>query len=87
MIVKSLSHVQLLATPWTVAYQAPPSMGFPRQECWSGLPGPSPMSPLLGLKGRNGGFHGGSVIKNLPCNAGDTGSIPGLRRSHILHGN
>ena len=30
------------ATPWTVAYQAPPSMGFSRQECWSGLPFPSP---------------------------------------------
>ena len=36
--VKSLSCVQLLATPWTVAYQAPPSMGFSRQEYWSGLP-------------------------------------------------
>ena len=40
--VKSLSHVRLFATPWTVAYQAPPSMGFSRQECWSGLPFPSP---------------------------------------------
>ena len=40
--VKSLSHVQLFATPWTVAYQAPPSMGFSRQENWSGLPFPSP---------------------------------------------
>ena len=35
---KSLSHVQPLATPWTAAYQAPPSMGFSRQEYWSGLP-------------------------------------------------
>ena len=35
--VKSLSHVRLLATPWTAAYQAPPSMGFSRQEYWSGL--------------------------------------------------
>ena len=42
LIVKSLSRVQLFATPWTVAYQAPPSMGFSRQECWSGLPFPSP---------------------------------------------
>ena len=41
--VKSLSRVQLLATPWTAAYQAPPSMGFSRQEYWSGLPFPSPM--------------------------------------------
>ena len=36
------SHVQLFATLWTVAYQAPPSMGFSRQEYWSGLPFPSP---------------------------------------------
>ena len=40
--VKSLSHVRLFATPWTVAHQAPPSMGFSRQEYWSGLPFPSP---------------------------------------------
>ena len=40
--VKSLSCVQLFVTPWTVAYQAPPSMGFSRQEYWSGLPFPSP---------------------------------------------
>ena len=43
MKVKSLSHVQLLVTPWTAAYQAPPSMGFSRQEYWSGLPLPSPI--------------------------------------------
>ena len=40
--VKSLSHVQLFMTPWTAAYQAPPSMGFSRQEYWSGVPLPSP---------------------------------------------
>ena len=40
--VKSLSHVRLFATPWTTAYQALPSMGFSRQEYWSGLPFPSP---------------------------------------------
>ena len=39
--VKSLSPVRLLATPWTAAYQAPPSMGFSRQEYWSGVPLPS----------------------------------------------
>ena len=39
---KSLSHIRLFVTPWTVAYQAPPSMGFSRQEHWSGLPLPSP---------------------------------------------
>ena len=42
--VKSLSHVRLLATPWTAAYQAPPSMGFSRQEYCSGVPLPSPGS-------------------------------------------
>ena len=40
--VKSLSHVRPSATPWTAAYQAPPSMGFSRQEYWSGVPLPSP---------------------------------------------
>ena len=40
--VKSLSCVQVFATPWMVAYQAPRSMGFSRQEYWSGLPFPSP---------------------------------------------
>ena len=40
--MKSLSRVRLLATPWTVAYQAPPSIEFSRQENWSGLPFPSP---------------------------------------------
>ena len=40
--VKSLSRVLLLGTPWTAAYQAAPSMGFARQEYWSGLPLPSP---------------------------------------------
>ena len=39
--MKSLSHVRLFVTPWTVAYQAPPSMGFSRQDYWSGLPFPS----------------------------------------------
>ena len=42
--VKSLSHVRLLATPWTAAHQALPSMGFSRQEYWSGVPLPSPYS-------------------------------------------
>ena len=41
-ISQLLSHVQLFATPWTVARQAPPSMEFSRQEYWSGLPFPSP---------------------------------------------
>ena len=40
--VNLLSRVRLLVTPWTVAYQSPLSMGFSRQECWSGSPFPSP---------------------------------------------
>ena len=42
--VKSLSHMRLAATPWTAAYQAPPSVGFSRQEYWSGVPLPSPVN-------------------------------------------
>ena len=53
--LKSLSCVRLFVTPWTVAYQVPPSMGFSRQEYWSGLPFPGdlpdpgvePRSPTL----------------------------------------
>ena len=41
--VKLLSRVRLLAIPWTAAYQAPPSIGFSRQEYWSGVPLPSPI--------------------------------------------
>ena len=49
--VKSLSRVQLFVTPWTAAHQAPPSMGFSRQEYWSGLPFPSPGDlPNPGIK-------------------------------------
>ena len=45
--VKSLSRVRLLATPWTAAYQAPPSMGFSRQEYWSRVPLPSPSQKTI----------------------------------------
>ena len=48
--VKSLSHVWLLATPWTAAYQAPPPMGFSRQEYWCGVPLPSLISGITGTK-------------------------------------
>ena len=43
LLLSRFSRVWLLATPWTAAYQAPPSMGFSRQEYWSGLPFPSPL--------------------------------------------
>ena len=48
--VKSLSRVPLLLTPWTAAYQAPLSMGFARQEYWSGVPSPSPLFTLPSSK-------------------------------------
>ena len=52
--VKSPSHVLFFATPWTVAHQAPPSMGFFRQEYWSGLCFPSPGDlPDPGIKPRS----------------------------------
>ena len=47
--MKPLSHVRLLATPWTAAYQAPPSIGFSRQEYWSGVPSPSPVTNLVNI--------------------------------------
>ena len=51
---KLLSRVRLFATPWTVAHQAPPSMGFSRQEYWSGLPFPSPGDlPNPGIESRS----------------------------------
>ena len=51
MKVKSFSPVQLFVTPWTVTYQAPWSIGFSRQEYWSGLPFPSPGDlPNPGIK-------------------------------------
>ena len=56
--VKLLSCVWLLATPWTAAYQAPPSMGFSRQEYWSGVSLPSPQMILEYLKADN---HGNSA--------------------------
>ena len=75
MYAKSIQSFQLFATPWTVAQQGPPAMGFSRQEYWSGLPFPSPgnlpdpgikpMSPALA-----GGFFTASTAweaKSLSC--------------------
>ena len=51
MKVESLSRARLLVTPWTAAYQAPPSVGFSRQEFWSGLPLPSPEWVAIAFSG------------------------------------
>ena len=65
---KSLGHVQLLATTWTAAHQAPPSMGFSRQEYWSGVPLPSPRNFIQSAKTRPGadcGVRQGCILS--PC--------------------
>ena len=60
--VKSLSHVQLFATPWTIAYQASPSMGISRLGYWSGLPFPSPGDlPDPGIKPRSPALQADSL--------------------------
>ena len=65
--VKSLSRVRLFATPWTIAYQAPPSMGFSRQECWSGLPFPSPGDlPDLGIEPGSSALQAGALPSEPP---------------------
>ena len=50
LLLSCFSRVRLCATPWTAAYQASPSMGFSRQEHWSGLPFPSPNIRLVNFK-------------------------------------
>ena len=73
--VKSLSRVQLSATPWTVAYQAPPSMGFFGQEYWSGLPFPSPEDlPNPGIEPGSLALHADS----LPSEPNNNSYLPYL---------
>ena len=65
--VKSLSRVQLFATLWTVAYQAPLSMGFSRQEYWSGLPFPSPGDlPDAGIEPGSPAFQADALASEPP---------------------
>ena len=65
--VKSLSHVRLFATPWTVAYQAPPTMRFSRQEYWSGLPFPSPGDrPNPGIEPRSLSLEADALTSEPP---------------------
>ena len=60
--VKSLSRVRLFAIPWTIACQATPSMGFSRQEYWSGLPFPSPRDlPSSGIEPRSPALQADSL--------------------------
>ena len=77
--MKSLSHVGLFATPWTVAYQASPSMGFSRQEYWSGLPFPSPGDlPDPGIEPRFPALEADALTSILsPGDLPDPGIEPG----------
>ena len=72
--VKSLSRVRLFVTPWSVAYQAPPSMGFSGQEYWSGLPFSSP-----------GDFPDPGIEPGSPAFQADalTSEPPGKPQSHF----
>ena len=77
--VKSLSRVWLFATPWTVAYQASLSMGFSRQEYWSGLPFPSP--------GKNTGVGSHFLLQGLFPIQGSNLGLPHCRQIlyHLSH--
>ena len=67
--MKSLSHVRLFVTPWTVAHQAPPSMEFSRQEHWSGLPFPSPGNlPNPGIEPGSAALWADTLLSELPEN-------------------
>ena len=91
MKVKSLSHVQLLLTPWTAAHQAPPSMGFSRQEYWSGVPLPSPKQwTLVLLNGISGICTRAKSLQSCPalCDPIDCSpprsSVHGILQARIL---
>ena len=67
VVVESISCVRFFVTPWTVACQAPLSMGFPRQEYWSGLPFPSPGDlPDPGIKPGSPALQADSLPPELP---------------------
>ena len=78
--LKLFSHVRLFATPWTVAYQAPPSMGVSRQENWSGLPFPSPGGlPDPGIEPRSPTLEADALTSEPP---GKPKGWEGRRREH-----
>ena len=70
----SLSCIQLFVTPWTVAHQAPLSMGFSRQEYWSGLPCPPPGDlPNSGIETRSPALQGDFLLSEPPGKSKNTG--------------
>ena len=82
LMLSHLTHVQVFATQWTVTCQAPLSVGFPRQEYWSGLPCPSPGNfPVcvylhhifliyLSVNGHLGYFHISAIVNSAAMNIG-----------------
>ena len=85
VFTQSLSHVRLFVTPWTVAHQAPLSMGFPRQEYWSGLSFPTPGDlPNPGTELRL--FHLlPCQVNSLPLNQlGSPRLTSNVRKNHIV---
>ena len=79
---ESLSRVRLFAAPWTVAYQAPPSMEFSGQECWSGLPFPSPGDlPDPGIEPRSPTLQ----ADTLPSEPPGKPRIPEMYLTDTLH--
>ena len=91
--VKLLSHVRLFVTPWTVAYQASPSMGFSRQEYWSGLPFPSPVDlPDPGIKPGSPALQADTLMSEPPGKpkcliAEETGSTHGDAKAPVTKPN
>ena len=77
LLLSCFSRVQLCATPWTAAHQAPLSKEFFRQEYWNRLPFSSPVYMCT----YSWGFPGVSLGKESACSAGDSSSMGGLRRS------
>ena len=74
--MKSLSRVQLFATPWTVAHEAPLSIGFSRQEYWSGLPFPSPGDlPNPGIEPRSPALQADALTSDPPGKPSYNGSL------------
>ena len=88
--VKSLSHVGLFVIPWTVAYLTLPSLGFSRQEYWSGLPFPSPGDlPDPGIEPRSPAFQADALTSEPPgkpktCNTHNTKCCRGCEATGTL---
>ena len=83
--VKSLSRVRLFATPWSVAHQAPPSMGFSRQEYWSGLPFPSPGDlPDPGIEPRSPTLQADALTSEPPGKPHPKAKLVPKKRSLVV---